>query len=255
MPSSIFSVIPKLKGAFTPYDWSTYNSDMEWRIDLTSTASYVGTGTSVTSLGPGGGTWTVQGDPPFQQAGYAKYFNLDGSSDAYYSNTNYTYSSTYTYWVWGAWVWYNTTATTVKRVIFGIEDSSLDSIQFTVNRSAGGVYGIMAYMNNASTQTTFNTSINPDTWNFLCFDHNMNTNTVTLYKNGVSATTITSQPVINVALERYVIGATNGSGTAGVQDWWLGRIPEAFLWRTTANTDRAAMISAIYNGTKGRYGL
>jgi hypothetical protein len=113
----------------------------------------------------------------------------------------------------------------------------------------------MAYMNNASTQTTFNTSINPDTWNFLCFDHNMNTNTVTLYKNGVSATTITSQPVINVALERYVIGATNGSGTAGVQDWWLGRIPEAFLWRTTANTDRAAMISAIYNGTKGRYGL
>jgi hypothetical protein len=261
-----FSAVHRTNTAapFTPYNWSTYNSNMLWRIDMNNTACYPGTGTSLTSLGPTSVPWVTSGSPTFTTVGNASFFQYDGvtsSADGINTTGNFTYWIFSNYQVvWGAWVWHDT-ASSARRMIFGIDDNgSTDLIYFGVNVNALGTdYAVMAFLNSISSPT-YTTSILPNTWNFLCFHHDIFNQKLTVYKNGSSVYSSGgngSIPAINVSAERYVMGGGNASGTSVTTDFWLGRISEAFLYtlRVVEQYDASTLVSDIYNGTKGRYGL
>lgn len=231
---------------------------------MNNTACYPGTGTSLTSLGPTSVPWVTSGSPTFTTVGNASFFQYDGvtsSADGINTTGNFTYWIFSNYQVvWGAWVWHDT-ASSARRMIFGIDDNgSTDLIYFGVNVNALGTdYAVMAFLNSISSPT-YTTSILPNTWNFLCFHHDIFNQKLTVYKNGSSVYSSGgngSIPAINVSAERYVMGGGNASGTSVTTDFWLGRISEAFLYtlRVVEQYDASTLVSDIYNGTKGRYGL
>jgi hypothetical protein len=272
MPEFFSAVNAYQPAPFTPFNWDSfitgysfsYNSALRWRIDTNNTASYPGTGTTITSIDPysgGARTFTVQGGPSFVTSGDTKYFAFDGVNDAFYSNfnDNLFYNEPR---VMGFWLWHDTAAINIKRTVFSIWDGSTDLFDITINTSAFG-YGINLYVNTQGPATHPITQILPNTWNFIAVYRggpgveSPYTNTFSVYLNGSWITTVSDTTATSVLLERWVLGANNGSGTAATASWMPGRIPEAF-WSDTWGTLFApvnAFVSGIYNGTKGRYGL
>jgi hypothetical protein len=271
MPEFFSAVNAYQPALFTPFDWNSivtgysfsYNSALRWRIDTNNTASYPGTGTTITSIDPysvGSRTFTVQGGPSFVTSGNTKYFAFDGVNDAFYSNffDGFYYTENR---IMGFWLWHDTAAINIKRTVYSIWDSPTDLFDITINTSVSG-YGINLYVNTEGPATHGIAQILPNTWNFIAVyrggsDAQEYTNKFRVYVNGSWVSTVSNTTSTSVLLERWVLGANNGSGTAAVASWMPGRIPEAFFsdlfGPEFARVD--AFVSGIYNGTKGRYGL
>lgn len=248
---------------FTPYDWSAYNSDMIYRIDLSNTSCYPGSGTTVTSLATGAATWAVTGGPSFNTSGNAKYFNFDGVNDGMCSNTNFSYGTvTMNYGsIWAYWIRQGTAPANTIMTLGGIDDDgNIDLIYWDVRVNAGGTnYGVGACLN-SSIPNRYVASLTPGQWQFICFHFNHADAVIKTYLNGslVDNWVFTGSGInVNVGLERYVIGGRNGSGTQVNSNWWKGDIAEAFLMKAPFYpwADPETRIVNIYNGTKGRYGL
>jgi hypothetical protein len=272
MPEFFSAVNAYQPPAFVPFDWNTiipgwgfsYNAGTRWRIDTNNTSSYPGTGTTITSIDPYSGgtrTFTVQGGPSFVTSGNTKYFAFDGVNDAFYSNFNDNFFYTENR-IMGFWLWHDTAAINIRRTAYSIWDSSTDLFDITINTSAFG-YGINLYVNTSGPATHPITQILPNTWNFIAVyrggtgAESPYTNTFSVYLNGSWVTTVSNTTATSVLTERWVLGATNGSGTAATATWMPGRIPEAFFSDIFGSEFARvnAFVSGIYNGTKGRYGL
>jgi len=249
---------------FTPYNWSTYNSSMIYRIDLSNTSCYSGSGTTLTSLATDAGTWAITGGPSFNTSGNAKYFNFDGVNDGMCTNLNYGYSSVAVSYgaIWGYWIRQATAPANTIMTLGGIDDDgNIDLIYWDVRVNSNATsYALAACLNQSNPNRNL-TTVNPGSWQFVCIHHDMYDGFVKTYINGSLVdnwSTIGSGINISIATERYVIGGRNGSGTQVTSNWWKGDIAEAFLMRgigATTWTDAPNVISNIYNGTKGRYGL
>ena len=248
---------------FTPYDWSTYNSSMIYRIDLSNTSCYSGSGTTLTSLATDAGTWAITGGPSFNTSGDAKFFNFDGVNDGMCSNLNYTYSVVPYYGhIWGYWIRQATAPANTIMTLGGIDDNgSTDLIYWDVRVDAGGTsYGVGTCLN-SSAPNRYLTTLNPGQWQFICFHYDNYDGFMKTYVNGSLVDNWNMIGLglnVSVATERYVIGGRNASGTQVTSSWWKGDIAEAFLMRGVGAmswTAAPGIISNIYNGTKGRYGL
>lgn len=257
-----FSAVHTLGAApFTPYDWSPYISDMIFRIDLSNTSCYPGSGTAITSLAANALTWAITGGPSFNTSGDAKYFNFDGVNDGMCSNTSFSYQATTmnNASIWGFWIRQATAPANTIMTLGGIDDNGVSDLVYwdvRVNSNATS-YGVGACIN-SSTPNRYVATLTPGQWQFICFNYDHAQGVLKTYLNGSLVDDWTTGLAIDVVLERYVIGGRNGSGTQVNSSWWKGDIAEAFLLRapqTSPWTNAPTVISNIYNGTKGRYGL
>lgn len=257
-----FSAVHTLGVApFTPYNWSPYVDNLIYRIDLSNTSCYPGSGTTITSLASNALTWAITGGPSFNTSGNAKYFNFDGVNDGMCSNTSFSYQAgtMNNSSIWGYWIRQATAPANTIMTIGGIDDNGVsDLIYWDVRVNAGGTnYGVGACFNDIN-PSRYVASLTPGQWQFICFYYDHSAAILRTYLNGSLVDTWSATPTIDVVLERYVIGGRNGSGTQVNGTWWKGDIAEAFLMRasqTSTWTDAPNVISNIYNGTKGRYGL
>jgi hypothetical protein len=269
MPEFFSAVNAYQPAPFPPFDWNstsplggTYNSYLLWRIDTNNTSCYPGTGTTLTSLAPSGGTWTVQGGPSFVTSGNTKYFAFDGVNDAFYSNlTSYNYFFNDSYFL-AVWLWHDTAAINIKRAFASINDGFNDNLTYTINTSASG-YGINIYVNTEGPATHGIAAIQPNTWNFIGIWRGGNsvgdpnyTGTFNTYLNGSWVSKVSNATSTSIVSERWILGADNQSGTAATREWMPGRITEAFFSNPIYTfTEVSTYLNNIYNGTKGRYGL
>ena len=242
---------------FTPYNWTTWDVDMRWRLDFSNTTCYPGSGATAYNLKTPSETFPITGGPSFNTSGSAKYLNFDGVNDGMYHNvlTSYNLVNGY-YWVWGFWLRQATAAANSILTISGIDDdNSTDLIRFQIRvNSQANSYALYLILNGAATVPT---TLTPGAWTFFCFEQNFIDSVCRVYINGSIITTFTPGSTVNVASENYTVGGANFSGTQVSGEWWKGDMAEAFVWRKSTGTaaERESMISAIYNGTKGRYGL
>jgi len=253
-----FSAVHTLGAApFTPYNWTTWDVDMRWRLDFSNTTCYPGSGATAYNLKTPSETFPITGGPSFNTSGSAKYLNFDGVNDGMYHNvpTSYNLVNGY-YWVWGFWLRQATAAANSILTIGGIDDdNSADLIRFQIRvNSQGNSYALYLILNGSA---TIPTTLTPGAWTFFCFEQNFLDAVCRVYINGSIITTFTPASTVNIASEYYTVGGANFSGTQVGGEWWKGDIAEAFVWRKSTGTaaERESMISAIYNGTKGRYGL
>ena len=245
---------------FTPYNWTTWDVDMRWRLDFSNTTCYPGSGATAYNLKTPAETFPITGGPSFNTSGSAKYLNFDGVNDGMYHNvpTSYNLVNGY-YWVWGFWLRQATAAANSILTISGIDDDAfVDLIKFQIRvNSQGNSYGVAICMNDATTPRAYPTTITPGAWTFICFEQNFIDVVFRTFVNGSLVNTFTPPVTVNIASEYYTVGGSNFTGTQVSGEWWKGDMAEAFVWRKGGGTaaERESMISAIYNGTKGRYGL
>lgn len=244
---------------FTPYNWTTWDVDMRWRLDFSNTTCYPGSGATAYNLKTPAETFPITGGPSFNTSGNAKYLNFDGVNDGMYHNvlTSYNLVNGY-YWVWGFWIRVATAPGNTIMTLSGIDDDgSVDLIRFQIRVNAGGTSYGLAICLNSTVPTAYPTTLTPNQWTFVCFEQNFLDAVFRTFINGSVVNTFSTSTTVNVASEYYTVGGANASGTQVNSEWWKGDIAEAFVWRKSVGTaaERDSMISAIYNGTKGRYGL